>query len=101
MAGPIPRSFPGPPQEAALAGAYLAHAVHRLGSAAQPFVYADFVSSLDGRIALDDPGSGESRLPAALRSDNDFPLLPELAAPADCLITPGGYLRALPPPPLP
>ena len=95
MAARILRLFPGPPQEAALAGAYLAHAVHRLGSAAQPFVYADFVSSLDGRIALDDPGSGESRLSAALRSDNDFRLLLELAAQADCLITHGGYLRAI------
>jgi riboflavin biosynthesis pyrimidine reductase len=95
MAARILRLYPGPPQEAAVAGAYLAHAVHRLGSAAQPFVYADFVSSLDGRIALDDPGSGESRLPAALRSDNDFRLLLELEAQADCLITHGGYLRAI------
>jgi riboflavin biosynthesis pyrimidine reductase len=88
------RLFPGPPQEAAVNGAYLGHAVHRLGSAAQPFVYADFVSSLDGRIALDEPG-GESRLPAALRSANDFRLLLELEAQADCLITHGGYLRAI------
>jgi len=95
MAARILRLYPGPPQEAAVAGVYLAHALHRLGSAAQPFVYADFVASLDGRIALDDPHIGESRLPAALRSDNDFRLLLELAAQADCLITHGGYLRAI------
>jgi len=57
MAARILRLYPGPPQEAAVAGVYLAHALHRLGSAAQPFVYADFVSSLDGRIALDYDGT--------------------------------------------
>jgi len=95
MAARFLRLHPGPPQEAAVAGIYLAHALHRLGSAARPFVYADFVASLDGRIALDDPRSGESRLPAALRSAHDFRLLLELAAQADCLITHGGYLRAI------
>lgn len=95
MARRMLRLYPGPPQEAAVAGAYLGHAVHRLGSVARPFVYADFVSSLDGRIALDEAGGGESRFPAALRSDNDFRLLLELAAQADCLITHGGYLRAI------
>jgi riboflavin biosynthesis pyrimidine reductase len=95
MAARMLRLYPGPPQEAAVAGAYLAHALHRLGSAARPFVYADFVSSLDGRIALDDPDHGASRLPAALRSDTDFRLLLELEAQADCLITHGGYLRAV------
>jgi riboflavin biosynthesis pyrimidine reductase len=95
MAARMLRLYPGPPQEAPVAGTYLAQALHRLGSAAQPFVYADFVSSLDGRIALDDPDHGGSRLPAALRSDNDFRLLLELEAQADCLITHGGYLRAI------
>jgi riboflavin biosynthesis pyrimidine reductase len=94
MAARMLRLYPSPPQEAAVEGAYLGHALHRLGSAARPFVYADFVSSLDGRIALDEPG-GESRLPAALRSANDLRLLFELIAQADCLITHGGYLRAI------
>ena len=94
MAAPMLRLYPGPPQQAAVEGAYLSHALHRLGNAARPFVYADFVSSLDGRIALDEPG-GESRLPPALRSANDLRLLLELMAQADCLITHGGYLRAI------
>lgn len=95
MAARILRLYPGPPQELALAGAYLAHNLHQLGSAAAPFVYADFVSSLDGRIALDDPRTGASHVPADLRSDNDFRLLLELQAQADCVITHGGYLRAV------
>ena len=33
-------------------GLYLAHRLHELGSTATPFVYGNFVSSLDGRIAI-------------------------------------------------
>lgn len=79
----------------ALAGAYLAHGLASLGSAAAPFVYADFVASLDGRIALCDPETGTSHVPEALRSAGDFRLLLELEAQADCIITHGGYLRAI------
>ncbi|WP_119461125.1 dihydrofolate reductase family protein [Rhodospirillaceae bacterium SYSU D60014] len=95
MAARLLRLYPGPPQERALAGTYLAHKLHRLGSAEAPFVYADFVCSLDGRIALEEPGTGASHLPAGLISGNDFRLLLELQAQADCLITHGGYLRAI------
>lgn len=89
------RLYPGPPQETALAGAYLAHDLASLGSPAAPFVYADFVASLDGRIALCDPETGASHVPQTLRSAGDFRLLLELQAQADCLITHGGYLRAI------
>ncbi len=95
MTSRLLRLYPGPPEERALAGAYLADDLPSLGSAAKPFVYADFVASLDGRIALGDPASGTSRVPEALRSADDFRLLLELQAQADCLITHGGYLRAI------
>jgi riboflavin biosynthesis pyrimidine reductase len=80
--------------ETSLRGLYLAHRLHQLGSAEQPFVYGDFVTSLDGRIALRDAG-GQSHLPRALTSGSDLRLLLELHAQADCLITHGGYLRAI------
>jgi riboflavin biosynthesis pyrimidine reductase len=83
----------GPPED--LSGLYLKHRLFELGSEGAPFVYANFVSSLDGRIALIDPSSGESYLPEGLTSGNDFRLFRELHAQADCLITHGGYLRAL------
>lgn len=95
MAARMFRLYPGPPEDVALAGTYLAHRVHALGSAAMPFVYGSFVGSLDGRIALKDPATGVSRLPAGLTSANDFRLFLELQAQADCLITHGGYLRDL------
>ena len=91
----ILRLYPGPPQEVPLAGAYLAHAVHKLGTRACPFVYANFVCSLDGRIALSNPLTGLSHLPEGLTGGHDFRLLMELQAQADCVITNGGYLRAI------
>jgi riboflavin biosynthesis pyrimidine reductase len=95
MTARILRLYPGPPHESTLAGTYLAHKVHRLGTPAAPFVYANFVSSLDGRIALQDPATGASHVPETLTSGNDFRLLLELQAQADCLITHGGYMRAI------
>jgi riboflavin biosynthesis pyrimidine reductase len=82
-------------RETPLRGLYLAHRLHELGAPGRPFVYGDFVSSLDGRIALRDAASGESRLPQELTSDSDLRLLLELHAQADCLVTNGGYLRAV------
>ncbi len=78
-----------------LQGLYLDHRLHEVGSASEPLVYGNFASSLDGRIALIDPQSGESYLPPDLTGNNDFRLFEELHAQADCLITHGGYLRAL------
>jgi riboflavin biosynthesis pyrimidine reductase len=100
MDTPIVRLYPGPVQERPLRGTYLAQNVHRLGSAAAPFVYANFLSSLDGRIALVEPDSPKpesdpGHLPASLTNGNDFRLFLELQAQADCLITHGGYLRAV------
>lgn len=95
MVASLLRLLPGPPQETTLAGLYLAQDLPTLGSAAAPFVYADFVCSLDGRIAQQDPVTGASRLPPALRNDSDFRLLLELIAQADCVITHSGYLRAI------
>ena len=81
--------------EHSLRGLYLAHRLHELGHPELPFVYANFVSSWDGRIALRDAHNGQSRLPEALTSGSDFRLLLELHAQATCLITHGGYMRAI------
>ena len=78
-----------------LEGLYLEHRLHELGSAAAPFVYGSFVSSLDGRIAVDDTTGAANGVLTGLTSANDFRLFQELHAQADCLITHGGYLRAL------
>ena len=58
-----------------------------------PIVYSNFLSSLDGRIAVSE--NKQLVLPSQLTSETDHRLFLELQAQADCLITHGGYLRAL------
>jgi riboflavin biosynthesis pyrimidine reductase len=89
------RLYPAPGEERPLRGLYLGQGLHALGGEGEPFVYANFVSSLDGRIALQESRGGVAYLPGQLLSANDFRLFLELQAQADCLITHGGYLRAL------
>lgn len=87
--------YPLPGHEVPLHGLYLSHRVHELGKSGSPFVYANFLSSLDGRIALEDSKHDLAYVPKHLTTANDFRLFLELQAQADCLITHGGYLRAL------
>lgn len=94
MSKTIFRLYPPPFEEVPLAGLYLQWQLHRLGSPESPFVYANFLASLDGRIALED-ASGQTYLPKTLTTPDDFRLFLELQCQADCLITHGGYLRSL------
>ncbi len=89
------RLYPFPGEEVAVQGLYLQHRLHELGTADAPFVYANFLASLDGRIALEDIALGETYIPKHLTTPSDFRLFMELHAQADCLITHGGYLRSL------
>lgn len=59
----------------------------------KPLVYGNFLSSLDGRIAVVE--SDGARLPDSLTSGNDLALFLQLEAQADCVVTHGGYLRSL------
>jgi len=79
----------------ALNGTYLSHELQMRGTTAEPFVYANFVSSLDGRIAVVEADTGESYVLEDLTSSHDWRLFQELQAQADCMVTHGGYLRAL------
>jgi riboflavin biosynthesis pyrimidine reductase len=95
MSAQIQELYPHPGATRALDGTYLAHELHLLGTPAQPFVYANFVSSLDGRIAVVEADTGESYVLEDLTSGHDWRLFQELQAQADCMVTHGGYLRAL------
>ena len=64
------------------------------GKSSGPFVYTNFVTSLDGRIALDG-GGGQHRVPSAIANPRDWRLFQELAAHADVIVTSGRYLRDL------
>ncbi len=64
-------------------------------NSAQPYIYANFATSLDGRIAVTTPEAAHPVVPATLASEVDWDLFTQLQAHADCLVTHGGYLRAL------
>ncbi len=87
--------YPTPQRQLALEGLYLKEQLHQCGSEDGAFIYANFVSSLDGRIALKGSGHEDSFMPEGMSNRNDFRLFLELQAQADCLITHGGYLRVL------
>ena len=90
----ITRIFPPPPQERPLEGAYLAHQLRdQRGVSGDAFVYANFVASLDGRIAIAHPSRPGLMVPKSTANDRDWRLFQELAAQADLILTTGRYLR--------
>ena len=86
--------FPVPGRNRPLEGLYLDEKLPAPVAGVPALVYANFVTSLDGRIAVSDEG-GTSRLPEGLTNPRDWRLFQELQAHADCLVSHGGYLRAL------
>jgi len=89
------RLYPNSGEKCPISGLYLAHQIYKLGTTESPFVYANFLSSLDGRIALEDVSQSTTYIPKHLTTASDFRLFMELHAQADCLISHGGYMRAL------
>ncbi len=74
-------------------GVYLAHDLRALANAREgPLVYANYVASLDGRIALPAP-DGRLGVPRSLANERDWRLFQELAAQADLILSTGRYLR--------
>ena len=95
MNAQVQELYPNPGATRPLHGTYLSQELRNLGTPERPFVYANFVSSLDGRIAVMESGTGDSHVPEDLTSGHDWRLFQELQAQADCLVTHGAYLRAL------
>lgn len=93
MFGTIQQLFPPAHEEIPLSGLYLAHALHKKGNEQHPFVYSNFISSLDGRIGLEDPDQQTHRVPDAIANSRDWRLYQELAAQADILLTSARYFR--------
>ncbi|ADE14347.1 bifunctional deaminase-reductase domain protein [Nitrosococcus halophilus Nc 4] len=89
------RLFPAPLEPVALEGLYLNQELHRLGTRSQPFVYTNFIASLDGRISLEHPRKRTRIVPDTIANPRDWRLFQELAAQADALLTSGRYIRQL------
>jgi riboflavin biosynthesis pyrimidine reductase len=85
--------YPSSDQETQLKGLYLAENLrNEVRSPDSVFVYANFVASLDGRIAIPHPDGGLS-VPATVANARDWRLFQELAVQADILLSSGRYLR--------
>ena len=90
----ITQLYPLPAQERPLKGTYLAHQLRQYNQASgQTFVYGNFVTSLDGRIAIPHPTRPGLMVPKNIANDRDWRLFQELAAQADLIISSGRYLR--------
>lgn len=95
MTKKVVQLYPQPGGEIPLQGLYLSRNRLVQENTPLPLVYANFSSSIDGRIALQAGENNHYRLPSRLKSEEDFMLLLELYTHADCIITHGGYMRAL------
>ncbi|MEM7401980.1 MAG: dihydrofolate reductase family protein [Pseudomonadota bacterium] len=95
MAKKLQQLFPPSSEKVELKNLYLYKHGWYASNTTQPRVAANFLSSLDGRIAVSAKAQTKPELPKNLTSDEDFRLFLELHAQADCLITHGGYMRAL------
>ncbi len=76
-----------------LQGLYLQHQLQLKGQPDKPYVYSNFVTSLDGRIATSSDTASTRTVPASIANLRDWRLYQELAGQADLLITSGRYFR--------
>ena len=80
--------------ERPLTNLYLHHNLRDLArQQARPLVYANFVQSLDGRIAISHPSKPGFVIPKNVANERDWRLFQELEAQADVILTTGRYLR--------
>jgi riboflavin biosynthesis pyrimidine reductase len=94
MSKEIRQLYPGPQEQRTLQGLYLSHDLrHLAASFGKPYVYANFVASLDGRIAVAHPTRPGLMVPKATANERDWRLFQEIAAQADLIISSGRYLR--------
>jgi len=94
MTDQIIRLYPTPAEELSLSGLYLSHNLRaRSERDTQPYIYANFVTSLDGRIAVQRADGRGLEVPKQVANPRDWRLFQELAAQADLIISSGRYLR--------
>jgi riboflavin biosynthesis pyrimidine reductase len=89
----VTRLYPVPSMEFPLKGLYLGQSMRIGRSETSPFVYSNYIMSLDGRIAIARDGRSTRQVPTAIANPRDWRLYQELAAHADILITSGRYFR--------
>jgi riboflavin biosynthesis pyrimidine reductase len=74
---------------------YLHHGIRSLGAVDKPFVYSNFIISLDGRVSVADKTTRIQKVPEANTNINDITLFMQLLAQSDVVVTTGRHLRAV------
>lgn len=82
--------YPNSGQTHALRGLYLQQLPAKTD---QPFIYSNYIVSLDGRIALPATDRRSNQVPPAIANSRDWRLFQELATQADLLISSARYFR--------
>jgi len=93
MQTPVTRLFPLAGEQQPLEGLYLQQQLHTKGQPNRPFVYSNFITTLDGRIAIGVSNRSTHTIPATTGNPRDWRLYQELAGQADLLITSGRFYR--------
>ena len=94
MSDTVQQLYPLPVSEHPLSGLFLSHDLRKISAeSGEPFVYTNFVSSVDGRIAIPHPTRPGLMVPKDIANERDWRLFQELAAQADLIISSGRYLR--------
>ena len=93
MQTPVTRLYPATGEKYPLENLYLQHHLNLKGRPGTPFIYSNFITSLDGRIALGSSSSTTHTVPGATVNPRDWRLYQELAGQADLLVTSGRYFR--------
>ena len=87
----FPESQPNVP----LKNTYLSLNLHQQVSANDILIYANYIASLDGRIAVREQQIGEYMVPKQIANLRDWRLYQELAAQSDIMLTSARYFRQL------
>jgi riboflavin biosynthesis pyrimidine reductase len=74
---------------------YLRENLRRFGKQGKPYVYTNFIASLDGRVAVRDVDKTAAHIPPTISNARDWRLYQELAAQADVIVISAGQARAM------
>lgn len=91
----VTQLYPQPGGEHDLEGLYLKTFIERAEADQRAWVYTNFIVSLDGRIAIEQPVTGKRGVPESITNPRDWRLYQELAACADVLLVSARFLREL------
>ncbi len=91
----IMQLYPPRQQQHVLRGLYLNLNLHRLAAPGDLLIYANYIASVDGRIAVRKSGDGDFVVPKTIANKRDWRLYQELAAQADVMLTSARYFRQL------